>query len=215
MKNLFLIAAFLILITSYSQEVKINENFHVNSNGWVWLDAPAQAFEDLRVTLDRGNDATAIGYVWGTNGPQVWYFRANNTVEAMSFIVQLPHSWREGTTIYPHIHWFPKNSSDGTKKIQWNFEWSWANPNEPFPTYTTYNIVADVPATAYTHVITPLTPNNTGLDGTGKSISSILICRIWRNSALTNDTYDADAGTLFIDFHYEVDSFGSREEYTK
>jgi hypothetical protein len=53
------------------------------------------------------------------------------------------------------------------------------------------------------------------LTATGKKISSILICRIWRDGGKPNDTYQSDAGLLFLDFHYQLDTYGSRDEYAK
>lgn len=174
-------------------------------------------WDDLRVVLDNGSDAASIGYLSGSSGPQIWYFRDNGTVEAMSFTVQLPHSWKEGTTIYPHLHWVPKSSESGN--VEWNFEYTWANydPVTPqvFPAITTSTVVSTGPFTANSHRITALTSANAGIDGTGKKISSILICRIWRNSANASDTYNDYAGVLFVDFHIQIDGWGSREEYIK
>lgn len=67
---------------------------------------------------------------------------------------------------------------------------------------------------ANTHRISSLT-SGSGLDGTGKKISSILICRIWRNSSNAADTYTDDAGLLSLDFHYQIDTVGSRAQYVK
>lgn len=174
-------------------------------------------WDDLRVVLDNGTDAAQLGYLTGSSGPQIWHFRDNGTVEAMSFTVQLPHSWKEGTTIFPHLHWVPKASKTGD--VEWNFEYTWANydPVTPqvFPAITTSTVVSTGPFTANSHKITALTSANAGISGTGKKISSVLICRIWRNSNNASDTYNDYAGVLFIDFHIQIDGWGSREEYIK
>lgn len=174
-------------------------------------------WDDLRVVLDNGTDGATFGYMMGSSGPQIYYFRDNNTVEAMSFVVQLPHSWKEGTTIYPHLHWVPEATESGN--VEFNLEYTWVNydPVTPqvFPAYTTSTVVATGPFTANSHAITGLTPGNAGIDGTGKKISSILVCRLWRNSSRAADTYNDIVGLLFVDFHIQVDSWGSREEYIK
>lgn len=174
-------------------------------------------WDDLRVVLDNGTDAAQLGYLTGSSDPQIWHFRDNGTVEAMSFTVQLPHSWKEGTTIFPHLHWVPKASKTGD--VEWNFEYTWANydPITPqvFPAITTSTVVSTGPFTANSHKITALTSANAGISGTGKKISSVLICRIWRNSNNASDTYNDYAGVLFIDFHIQIDGWGSREEYIK
>lgn len=199
------------------QEVKLNTNLAIETDGTVRMDAGAMVWDDLRVTMDKGSNAAILDYLSGGSGPQIWYFRNNAGVEAMSFTVQLPHSWKEGTAIYPHLHWTPK--ATGTGNVEWNFEYTWVNYNsstpEVFPAITTSVVLSSGPFTANTHLITPLTSGNAGISASGKKISSILVCRIWRNSSNSNDTYAANAGLLFLDFHYELDTFGSRDEYAK
>ncbi len=184
---------------------------------WVKLIGQSTRWDDLRVTLDKGSSSATLSYITGSSGPQIWYFLNNGSLESMSFTVQLPHTWKEGTTIYPHIHWMPKTTTSGN--VQWNLDYTWVNydPTTPevFPATQTSTIVATGPFTAKTHIIHPLTPSNTGLSGTGKKISSILICRIWRNSDDSNDTYSADVGLLFVDFHIQVDGYGSHTEFIK
>jgi len=184
---------------------------------WTKLAPVGLRWDDLRVTLDKGSNAASLEYLSGSSGPQIWYFRNNEGVEAMSFTVQLPHGWKEGSTIHPHLHWLPKSTATGN--IEWNFEYSWANYDavtpEVFPAITTSTVTSTGPFTARAHSITSLTAGNTGIDGTGKKISSILICRIWRNSSNSNDTYSADAGVLFMDFHIQIDGYGSHQEYIK
>lgn len=184
---------------------------------WTKLAPVGLRWDDLRVTLDKGSNSASLDYLTGSAGPQIWYFRNNSTEEAMSFTVQLPHGWKEGSTIYPHIHWTPRTTGAGN--VEWNFEYSWANydPVTPqvFPAITTSTVISTGAFTAKAHNITALTTGNTGIDGTGKKISSILICRIWRNSADVNDTYNADAGVLFLDFHIQIDGYGSHQEYIK
>jgi hypothetical protein len=188
------------------------------NDGTIVMEGAATVWDDLRVALDNGSNAATLDYISGGSGPQIWFFRNNGTVEAMSFTAQLPHSWKEGTTIYPHLHWIPKSA--GTGDVEWNFEYSWINYNsgapETFPSVTTSTVTATVPINSTNkHLITALTASNAGISGTGKKVSSVLICRIWRNSNNPNDLYGADAGLISLDFHLELDTFGSRLEYSK
>lgn len=178
-------------------------------NGSIWLklnatNTSSYTEEDLRVTIDKGSNSAQLGSLNGIPGPEIWFFRNGQGVEAMSFTVQMPHDWIEGTVIYPHVHWVPKTT--GTGNVQWNLDYSWVDLNETtpetFPSITTTSAVTVGPFTQNNHLLSPLTTLNVGIDGVGKSKSSVLICRIWRDSGLTNDTYNADAGGLSIDFHY-------------
>lgn len=193
-------------------------NMKVEADGTLIFNGTATVWDDLRVAMDRGSNATSITFLPGaSSGPEIWYFRNNSGVEAMSFTVQLPHSWKEGSTIYPHIHWTP--SSTGTGNAEWNFEYTWANYDaaspQAFPAITTSTVVTNGPFTLGTHMITALTSGNAGISATGKRVSSILICRIWRNSANAADTYGGNLGLLSLDFHYEINTFGSHLEYVK
>jgi hypothetical protein len=207
----------LISTNSFAQESEKISNQTENSSV---SDAAAKPYfwDDLRITLDNGNGGAALSYFSGTTaGPQIYYFRNNDGLEAMSFTVQLPHSWKEGSRIYPHLHWTPKQALSGN--IEWNFDYTWANYNsekrEAFPPIKTNTVLSTGPFEANTHDITVLTKNNEGIDGIGKKVSSVLICRIWRYSNDVDDTYNGDAGALFLDFHIQVDGFGSRQEYVK
>jgi hypothetical protein len=178
-------------------------------------------WDDLRVTLDNGSNAAQINSIPGISGPQLWYFRNGQGVEAMSFQVQLPHTWVEGTTIYPHIHWIPRGSNV-SGNVQWNLDYSWVNYDpatiQVFPAATTTAVVTSPASGNFIqngHYISALTTGNVGIDGTGKKISSVLICRIWRDSGIASDTYNEDAGVMFLDFHIQINSFGSRQEFIK
>lgn len=188
----------------------------VEADGTLVFEGSAEVWDDLRVSLDKGSSSASLEYVWGGIGPQIWYFRNNEGLEMMSFVVQIPHNWKEGTTVYPHVHWLPKASKSGN--LEWNLDYSWQNYDastpQVFPTYTTSTVVTTGPFVANTHRISSLT-SGSGLDGTGKKISSILICRIWRNSSNAADTYTDDAGLLSLDFHYQIDTVGSRAQYVK
>lgn len=187
----------------------------IEADGTLKFEGEAGVWDDLRVSLDKGSSSATIDYIWGSEGPQIYFFR-NNAVSAMSFVVQIPHSWKEGTTIYPHIHWMPRTT--GTGNMVWNFDYSWQNynPTTPlaFPTYTTNTIVTEGPFTANTHRISSLVPAE-GLTVAENKISSILICRIWRDPANTDDTYSADAGVLSFDIHFQIDTVGSRATFVK
>lgn len=180
-------------------------------NGTVWLKMSAQnttldTEDDLRVTIDKGSNSAQLGNLTGINGPEVWFFRNAAGVDAMSFTLQLPHNWKNGTTIFPHIHWTPKSSGSGN--VQWNLDYTWADLNETtpvtFPAVTTSSVISTGPFTANQHLLTNLTAGNIGIDGTGKNFSSILICRIWRDSGLAGDTYNNDAAGLSMDFHISI-----------
>lgn len=53
------------------------------------------------------------------------------------------------------------------------------------------------------------------ISGTGKSFSSMLVCRIFRDASNSSDTYTKDAGVLEVDFHFQVQSLGTQYDANK
>ncbi len=125
------------------------------------------------------------------------------------FAIQIPHSYKEGTAISPHIHWAGSDASAGN--VVWTLTYSWANMLEVFPAQT-----SDTQAFANS---TTLDTHNVGhfLDvaGTGKKVSSMLLCSLKRNSSNGSDTYTGAAYLLEVDIHIQVESLGSVHEENK
>jgi hypothetical protein len=73
-------------------------------------------------------------------------------------------------------------------------------------------VYEEVARTANRHIITPIGT----ITGTGKNLSSMLVCRLYRDAtgSLATDDYSDDAGLLEIDFHYQIERPGSRDEYS-
>lgn len=134
--------------------------------------------------------------------------------EELYFTVQMPHQWKEGSEIYPHVHWVTK-SDVSSNKVVWGMEYTWANVGDVLGTTTIITgsdpLAAYAPVAAYEHAITPLGT----ITAAGKTLSSMLVCRIFRQATNGTDNFAADAGLLEIDFHFQIDSDGSNEEYEK
>jgi len=54
-----------------------------------------------------------------------------------------------------------------------------------------------------------------GISGSGITISGLYVCRVYRDATSGDDDYNRDAGLLFVDFHIEMDSVGSKTEMAK
>lgn len=132
-----------------------------------------------------------------------------DTTEAIGFVVQMPHSWKEGSTIYPHVHWL-RAAADS---VDWRFRYKWFNIGAALPGTWTEKILSHNTQTWTTGTIQELSRsvNGVGLSGAGKTISSILVVKFYRRS----DNYTGDAKLLQIDIHYEQDALGSGHETYK
>ncbi|HSH19417.1 MAG TPA: hypothetical protein VLA03_03140 [Draconibacterium sp.] len=221
MKQIFFLLCILFLVkAASSQEVKINTNLAIETDGTVRMDGAATVWDDLRIPLSEPSTGKVLpewsGFPYGNNGsvPYINWFRASG-IDEMYFVVQLPHDWNEGSDIFPHIHWVP--SADGSGVPRWGLQYAWANIGELFPGYSTIYGSVRIPGQTGNLVKSTqyLTPLGTGIVGAGKNISSMLVCRIFRDGDHADDTFPGLAGALEVDFHYERNTLGSRSEYTK
>lgn len=220
-----------------------NKNYtKITTDGSLSYVGEATRWEDLKVPVNsikigggKRDDITFIPAEWDAfKEPGIallWFADANDVDDEQDivFTVQMPHGWKEGSAIFPHVHWTTgrldvKNANlvnspvPGAGRVTWKLQYTWANAGDVFPNTnevagTVVSSLNEGSISLYEHVITPL--GNSGIDGTGKTLSSMLICRLYRNSSASSDTYSGDAGLLEIDFHYQIDSDGSNEEYSK
>jgi hypothetical protein len=140
---------------------------------------------------------------------------AGNADNILAGTAQMPHAWKEGSTISPHIHlWFPTSASANTR---WKFEYDFATINGDFVnTYGTYTdggtITVANPQSVKKHVLAGFTD----IALTGCKISTQLV---WKLSRLaSSDAADNDTSVcvlLEFDIHYECDSAGSEQEFVK
>jgi len=129
--------------------------------------------------------------------------------EEVSFLFQMPHTYEEGTDIYPHVHWVGEDNTAGS--VRWGLEYSWANIGDAFPATSTIYI-DDANGDTDVHAMASFA----AITGTGKTISSMLICRLFRNSSNAADTFTSKSAYLLeFDIHYQKDTLGSRTETAK
>ena len=190
----------------------------IGKGGEFSLIGTATKFDDLRVEItarNTGQKAPTLS-LW-INGLYLYDFdnAAVASEKEVFFAIQLPHSWKEGSTIYPHAHWTPKTSGSAGQVVRWGLEYTIAKPSGQFGASTIiYGEtigVGDI-TQSDNHIITPI---GAGIVMTGMTLSSVIVGRLFRNSSHANDTYTGIAGGLSFDIHYEVDSLGSSSEYTK
>lgn len=132
------------------------------------------------------------------------YFTTASTQE-LYFSVQLPHSWKRGTTIEPHIHWSPDTDDPGT--VVWGLEYTWANINDKFNDTQIVYVSQETSGNSIHHMTNPM--NVTGITKSDGRISSMIICRVLREPSNTGDTYPGNVAFHEIDFHFLVEKFGT------
>ncbi len=221
------------LTTAGSERMKIDEfgntrigdgtnNTYIANDGSLSYEGTATRYDDLRVPVTSLKEKGLKMPEWGvftnngagSEGVYTFWFD-KNTEEELFFTVQMPHAWKEGSDLHPHVHWVSKISGAGT--VGWGLEYTWINVLDVFGNstiiYGDTMIGGDTSVVGFKHYITPLGTINGG----GKTLSSMLVCRIFRDATSSNstDSFGVDVGMLQFDFHFEIDSDGSNAEYTK
>jgi hypothetical protein len=182
----------------------------IHSNGFR-LTSSGTSWDDMRIagsSIRSGVTAPTLGTFGPSGSLRVWRFESGKHQEC-EFEIQMPHNWKEGSRIYPHVHWTPVSATAGN--VVWELEYSWANIGGTFGAPGNMaNTAQAAGGTAWVHKLAPLLEGgNDYIDGTGKTISSMLVMRLHRNAGSGGDTLAADVALLEFDIHYEIDSFGS------
>lgn len=238
MKKLITIS-FILLTAGLSsaliaQEVKINSNFAIEADGTFRLNGDATVWDDLMVypdaTTRSGSNPPALTS-FANNGSQgvfLWMFD-KDTEQELYFTIQIPHSYKLGTSIYPHVHWTtitgtPSGTPTGTTptvtNVIWGFEYTMIKIGGTFGSTTliTSNTIIPPISTltgAKQHLITAFGAISGGTAPNDIDVSTVLVCRLYRKAADSNDTFANSVGLLGFDIHYEKDTEGSRTQYEK
>jgi hypothetical protein len=187
---------------------------NIGADGTVTLAGTATTFDDLMFPASAINPAGTANPA-GVDNDHGWFLFDAAATETIAVQVQLPHRWKVGSTLYPHVHWHKTTAAAGN--VLWRLEYKWADINAVMDAaWTSLDVVSTIAATpdtntAQKHLISAWA----GISTAGKGISAMLICRINRIGGDGTDTYGADAAMMQFDLHFEIDSFGSSQEYTK
>lgn len=175
---------------------------------------PVYGWDDLRVPVNAVKvAATKVPTLTTYKGGHVYAF-ADQAVEGneeqVTFVCQIPHGYKQGSSIYPHVHWVGQDNTEGN--VRWKLTYSWANITEAFAAEADIYVDAANSTTTDTHNMASFS----AISGVGKTISSMLICSLTRNSSHDNDTFTGKSAYLLeFDFHIEMDSVGSNTESKK
>lgn len=192
------------------------------SDGTLEFVGDATVWDDLRIvpgSFDRPgtSDPGIVSYTpTGSSIAFYLYEFAKNNIA--SFTVQLPHNYKQGSNIYCHVHWTPglRGNEENGATVGWKLDYTWANIDGTFGAGATLDLSDACDGTDDKHQMTP----DVAITGTSKNISSMLICNIKRTDTGTDDTWASTTSgqlplLLEIDFHYEIDTVGSRQRTAK
>ena len=131
---------------------------------------------------------------------------------------QVNHDWMAGSAIYPHIHFEQDNNNMPNFLIRYRWQ---KQGHEKTTVWTDYK--CNTPVFTYVSgTLDQIANNTTGITPpVGYGISDIIEFRVFRDNANTStvftgaDPYTGTVGLTSVDIHIEVDTIGSRTQYTK
>jgi hypothetical protein len=200
---------------SITREIESSDDLKITCGTNKTLELQSAVWDDLRtpannVKLDSTKPPTETLYRSG----QVLSF-VKNSNNKIYFNVQIPHNYKIGSDLEFHIHIvLPINGAGlGAENIKFDFTYSWADINSDFPIATPVEATLDVQnKIADNHILMEIAKI---IDGSLiDSVSSMLICSLERDVSVANN-YDNSVYLLEVDFHYQIDTMGSRQEVIK
>ena len=176
---------------------------------WDDLKSPATTINPPGAASDPDRETTTGLLLFGAASTELVYL-----------LLQMPHAWKEGSAISPHVHWTKTTSAAGD--VAWNLKYQILPIGKVGPGSWTDAGIASSPVagtpdndTAWEHLLTSWTDIDMNDGVSDYSLSTCILFEVSRVGGNAADTYGADARLLEFDVHYQIDSLGSEEEFSK
>jgi len=185
-----------ILLVTNTPRTDRDGTLYFGATGWDDFAAPATRAKQGQ-TDKPDFDFTRMGLLFPQNDPD----------EKIYVMDQIPHRWKVGSPIRPHVHWL----QESTDLPVWKMDYRIMNVNE----------VDDGVFTSVTCKTTTLFPYTSGnmrqitefppINMTGYTPSAQFEFIMYRD----DNVVSGDVLFKTFDFHYQIDSIGSGREYDK
>jgi len=187
------------------------DSVRISSGSYKWDDSQVPA-----TTQRTGVVAPTLATGFRGNAGFQMLTMVNNQADEVQFTVQLNHEIALNSLIRPHIHYSPTvNVADGSYAVKFILEYYWADINAQFPAGpATYEMTDTFTVASNNHIWKHLIASNVTDITMDKAVSSILVCRLYRDNTISNN-YPQPVAMLSFDIHYQKDSYGSETERTK
>lgn len=135
-------------------------------------------------------------------------FPQNDAGEKTYAIAQMPHAWKEGSEIHPHIHYIQDEAQIPVFKLDYRVY----NNGSTVPNFTTLSTAdGNGPVFTYTSGTILQIMGFPAINMTGFRVSAFIDIIVYRDdNVVTGDVLGKE-----FDIHYQIDSNGSRHEYIK
>lgn len=190
----------------------------IASAGHLTMHGDATQWGSVRISpfaMLASTDAPAAhAFPRATSNTLVLYYFAQDYMNQLFFVAELPRSYKENAEILPRVHWVPETTPDPDVYCVWGIEYTIANQGDTFPATSTVTARYHKPAETQVpdrHYVTPFDP----IAGSGEKMGVVIVGRLFRDGADDNDRMKGDAGLLMLEFIFEMDSIGSESATSK
>lgn len=188
----------------------------ITGNEGLVLSPPATVFDDLLTGAESARSGVVSPKIGGgfRGDANVYHTSFVHTqADELQFSVQFSHGWALGTTFFPHVHFCPTIAGNANNAARFILAYRFANINEQFPvSESTFTMTKTWSGDkSWYHLIAD---NATGIIVPEGNLSAIMKCRIYRDNNVANNLA-GELSILFFDWHIEIDTMGSRLEYSK
>jgi hypothetical protein len=180
----------------------------ITAQNAVRLEGTASVWDDL---LGPFNSGLSGGSAYPTFVVDSNYYTFNIDTTGPSickqyFEIQMPHTWKQYSTIFPHVH-YVHTAGQGTPTFI--IKYRWTDTGQKPGRYTWLRLTL---TTGTTDGTVQMNYSSTGISGAGKTISSILDMQVYLLST-TGGTKTCFGKSY--DVHYQIDALGSNDETSK
>lgn len=178
-------------------------------DGTMRMENDATVWNDVFVELNPASAVYAPTYTDYKAGRVITFSDEAANPDRIHFVTQLPHGYKPGTTIEPHVHWTGEDGTAG--QVAWKLDYSTCAINGTFGVTNSTTTYVVKSTTADYHEYTDI-GTIAGVTG----ISTVIMGTLSRDSTAAGDTYNGKSVYLLqFDLHYQSDTIGSRTELTK
>lgn len=181
------------------------------ADGTMKFEGSASVWNDINLAIGSLRQGASAPGTWTIPGTGIILstFGGDGPQQDAYGSLEILHDYKEGSDIFPHIHWCP--TTTGAGDVVWQLEYSWVNGGGTVTASTTITVTV----AANGVVAKEQRSNFPTISGAGQTIGSRFLFHLFRDSAHASDTYSSDAAALDFGVHYERDTTGSRQITTK
>jgi len=192
-------------IANYS-EFESDGTLKFNGNASVWKDVNIGGYS---LSAIPAKIPDIVQFVDNVGANTDIYTRGFAVGEAVSGALEIPHDYKQGSNIIPHIHWQGIAAPTGTDNVKWQLKYCVSRNEVTLVPPTTITIESGID-TQYEFILSSFA----AITGTSFQIGDQFIFSLERIAA-TADEYAGDALVATVGIHYELDTIGSRQILVK